>query len=175
VVAGEVGIAYNRLLDYADGRVNLAHAHEVKLVRYFGRPVGDDDAVTSTAVSEFDRQVTFVAVVRAARMVPSADVIVTLLIGQLSDEHDVLEAWWLAGASGMIFVVRAHEPVTGLVETSFSASVEDVRIRPGVGLEVRLRVPGEERDRVLRVGWSNAPKLFRLVVPPCSASNRSDP
>jgi hypothetical protein len=162
VVAGEVGISYNRLLDYADGRVSLAHAHEVKLVRYFGRPVGDDDAFTSTAVGEFDRVVAFVAVVRAARLVPSADVMVTLLIGQLSDERDVLEAWRLSGASGTIFMVRTHEPITGLVETSFSASVEDVRIRPGTGLEVRLRVPGEERDGVLRVSWSNAPKVFRL-------------
>jgi hypothetical protein len=165
VVAGEVGISYNRLLDYADGRTELGHAHEVKLVRYFGAPVGDHGGdQRAVVVGEFDRAVMFLAVVRGARLVPRSDVIVTLLVGQLADTSDVVEAWRLSGASGLVFEVCVFEPITGLREASFSASVEDVRIRPGVGLEVRLRVPGEERDGVLRVSWSNAPKVFRLTV-----------
>jgi hypothetical protein len=166
VVAGEVGISYNRLLDYADGRASPGHAHEVKLVRYFGQPLNDSHDSHEDRVDEaFEHPVRFVGVVRGARLVPRADVVVTLLVGQLSDERDVLEAWRLAGASGVIFDVRVHEPIMGLVEASFTASVEDVRIRPGIGLEVRLRVPAEERDAVLRVGWVDGPKVFHFAVP----------
>jgi hypothetical protein len=160
VVAGEVGISYNRLLDYADGRAEPGHAHEVKLVRYFGQPIDQNSVQRQGRGDRFGEPVQFIAVMRGARMVPRADVVVTLLVDQLSDEADVLEAWRLAGASGVIFQVRVVEPITGLVQATFSASVDDVRIRPGIGLELRLRVPSEERDGVLRVGWMDGPRLF---------------
>jgi hypothetical protein len=165
VVAGEVGISYNRLLDYADGRASLAHAHEVRLVRYFGSPIGERDSSERLAGAHaFEDGVEFLAVVRGARAVPRADVVVTLLVNQTADEWDVVEAWRLAGASGVTFLVCAFEPITRRLQTGFSASVEDVKVRPGAGLEVRLRVPHEERDSVLGVSWSSAPRIFRLAV-----------
>jgi hypothetical protein len=160
VVAGEVGINYNRLLDYADGRIAMAAGHRIKLTRYFGSDPWKDANKGGGSQGEFDRT-TFDAVVRGARVTPGADAIVTLLVERM--RGGVSEAWKLVDSAGLVLDV-ATEGYLNERRIEFSATVEDVRVKPGVGVDVRLRVPDRERDVALMLGWSDTPKQFEIAV-----------
>ena len=137
VVAGEVGINYNRLLDYADGRIDMSHPHRIKLARYFGidPPHGLGTSSNEDDVDAFDGA-RFDALVKGARVVPGGDAIVTLLVEQWGGHVD--EAWKLTGATGLVLDVRVCDEFDTRGCCEFSASVDDVRVKPGVGVEVRL-------------------------------------
>ncbi len=160
VVAGEVGINYNRLLDYADGRMEMSSAHRVKLARYFGTDgwgSGEDGSESSFDHTEFD------AVVRDARVTPGGDAVLVLLAEAVRGEALNtwrLDAWPLVDAAGQPLAVRAT--TLGGHVTEFSATVESLRVRPGVGLEVRLRVPAADRDAVLVVGYMEMLQRFEF-------------
>jgi hypothetical protein len=158
VVAGEVGINYNRLLDYADGRIEMTHAHRIKLTRYFNTDPardGDGEYGSDGKRSAFDGA-QFDAFVRGSRVVPGGDAIVTLLVEQWSG--CVREAWKLTSASGVVLEVEVFDLLSNHRHPNFSASVEDVRVKPAIAVEIRLRIPGEERDAALTLARLDTPK-----------------
>jgi hypothetical protein len=168
VVAGEVGINYNRLLDYADARMDITPVHRIKLTRYFGTDpcrYGDNEEPGPERRFGGAR---FEAVVTGARVTPGGDAVVTLHVGSVGS--NVREAWRLTDAAGIVL------DVVGIgwfddVPIAFSASVDDVRVRPAGGLAIRLRLPSDERDAALNIGRTSTPT--RLIMTPAFEGARS--
>jgi hypothetical protein len=141
VVSGEVGINYNRLLDYADGRMEIPHQHRTKLTGYFGADPLTHQRSDMEDPSDFE-SVTFVGQTRRARQVRGGDALVVVRVSKR-----VEQARELSKAAGVILSVACTNPNDQKVE--FRASVEDLTVKPGTGLEIRLRVAGDERDIAL--------------------------
>jgi hypothetical protein len=91
VVAGEVGINYNRLLDYADGRIAMAPGHRIKLTRYFGTDPRRGDSIEADERTQTFDTVEFDATVRGVRVGAGGDAVVTLEVGFLTG--DAIRAW----------------------------------------------------------------------------------
>jgi hypothetical protein len=157
VVAGEVGINYNRLLDYADGRIAMAPGHRIKLTRYFGAdPRRREGVETDQRTQTFDT-VEFDATVRGVRVGAGGDAVVTLEVGLLAG--DGLRAWRLTGAEGIVLAAEGVDHLRG-TKVAFTATVEDVRVKPGLAMDVRVRIPAIERDAAFVLGATSMPKRF---------------
>jgi hypothetical protein len=161
VVSGEVGINYNRLLDYADGRMEIPHQHRTKLTRYFGADLLTHQRTDEEEPSGFE-SVTFVGQTRRARQVRGGDVLVIVRVSRR-----VAQARELSKAAGMILSVACTNPNDQKVE--FRASVEDLTVKPGTGLEIRLRVAGDERDIALDLPRTMSTMHCRIRKLPATA------
>jgi hypothetical protein len=159
VVGGEVGINYNRLLDYADGRMAIPAGHRAKLTRYFGTDPEGVDAAGDAAQSSFTGT-SFSAEFHRAKLAPGGDMLVVLRVPRWL-EDDVTGAWALNDAAGLVLEVHAVDEGTGR-RAQFSATVEDVTVRSGDGLLIRLRVPSEDRNAALDLSSKQYPKRFRF-------------
>jgi hypothetical protein len=159
VVGGEVGINYNRLLDYADGRMAIPSAHRAKLTRYFGADPEGVDATVDATQSSFTDTV-FSAEFHRAKVAPGGDMLVVLRVPRWLHD-DVTGAWALNDAAGLVLDVRAVDEGTGR-PARFSATVDDVTVRAGDGLFIRLLVPAEDRDAALQLSSNQYPKRFRF-------------
>ena len=103
----------------------------------------------------------FRAVVRGVRVKPGGDAILTVLIQDWIG--NVGEGWKLTNAEGLVLELVAQDEVTGRRDTCI-VSVERLRVRPGTGLEIQLRVPSERRDAALAISDSDLPKRFLLTT-----------
>jgi hypothetical protein len=157
VVAGEVGINYNRLLDYADGRIAMAPGHRIKLTRYFGTDPRRGDGVNGDERTQTFEAVEFDATVHRVRVGAGGDAVLTLAIELLSE--DIEQAWQLTRTEGIVLAADGVDYLRG-VRASFTATVEDVRVKPGVGIDVRVRIPAVERDAGIVLGLTTTPKRF---------------
>ena len=162
VVAGEVQINYNRLLDYADGRMPISPVHRVRLTRYFGIDPANSSGCGSTDTSPKFEPACFGASVQRVRAVPGHDCLLVLSVAAMEGQPD---AWTLNDAAGLVLAVTATDRF-GDVLAEFSASVEELLLRPDAGLLVRLRVPADERDVLMRLGRARVPLTFIVAVQP---------
>jgi hypothetical protein len=157
VVAGEVGINYNRLLDYADGRIAMAPGHRIKLTRYFGTDPRSGDSNEANERTQTFERVEFDATVRGVRVGAGGDAVVTLEVGFLTG--DCAAAWRLTDAEGIVVAAVGVDYLHG-VKVAFSATVEDVRVKPGLGMDIRVRIPAVERDAGGALGLTSTRKRF---------------
>jgi hypothetical protein len=157
VVAGEVGINYNRLLDYADGRITMAPGHRIKLSRYFGTDPRRSEGIEVDERTRTFETVEFDATVRGVRVGAGGDAVVTLEVGLLTG--DATRAWRLTDAEGIVLAAVGVDHLDG-TKVAFTATVEDIRVKPGVGIDVRVRIPAVERDAGAAVGLTTTPKRF---------------
>jgi hypothetical protein len=133
VVAAEVGINYNRLLDYADGRLAPTTAHQLRLDRYFDtheHTTGDD-----VEPIEPEPPVTFGAVLRQIRSLPGREGVLSLLVVDRAEAARVSSLM----ARDEVLDIEATDPWTDAVSV-LRARPEAAVYRPGQGLELRFRI-----------------------------------
>jgi hypothetical protein len=75
-------------------------------------------------------------------------------------DDDVTGAWTLNDAAGLVLEVCAVDGTDH--GARFSATVDDVTVRAGDGLFIRLRLPPEDRDAALQLSSNQYPKRFRF-------------
>jgi hypothetical protein len=136
VVAAEVGINYNRLLDYADGRMAPTTAHASKLTAYLVADQGIERASTVIVEPHIEttrEPVTFCAVVREISTRGTG----ALVVLTIDDELEVLiDVWTLATDSNSPLLVgwNLHGEVW-----AFKGQIERMTWKR-FGIELRIRV-----------------------------------
>jgi hypothetical protein len=151
VVAAEVGINYNRLLDYADGRVDLSPAHEARLERYFGGGPSEPNGITSGDPIEFSASVLGIAAV------PRKGAVMTVVI---DGQPARLEPLWLVASRHQRVRVECLLPWTATT-VKFDASIERAVLKRSSSVRLDLRV-GNASD-LATVGLTSGPVMFRVV------------
>jgi hypothetical protein len=151
VVAAEVGINYNRLLDYADGRMVVSPAHAARLERYFGGRPSEQNGITG------DRRIEFSASVLGIATVPRKGAVITLLI---DGQPARLEPLWLVASRYQRVRVECLLPWTATT-VRFDAMIERAVLKRSSSVRLDLRV-GHASD-LAAVGLTSGPVMFRVV------------
>jgi hypothetical protein len=127
------------------------------LTRYFGTDPRRSDSIEADERTQAFEPVEFDATVRGVRVGAGGDAVVTLEVALLTG--DAARAWRLTDAEGIVLAGDGDDYLQG-VKVAFTATVEDVRVKPGLGMDVRVRIPAVERDAAFVLGATSTPKRF---------------